>query len=121
MFTEKIKGWIEITNKPKKEKSWNRKAELVGLDLEAAYKGIMNETIPIEHNDKFKRDNIKNKEVILQRGVRTPDQILEDIRTETSAKDLNNLNGEKPSLPEGKSTPPEGKSTLYSPKPSINL
>jgi len=121
VFTEKIKGWIEITNKPKKEKSWNRKAELVGLDLEAAYKGIMNETIPIEHNDKFKRDNIKNKEVILQRGVRTPDQILEDIRTETSAKDLNNLNGEKPSLPEGKSTPPEGKSTLYSPKPSINL
>ena len=104
-FMEKIKFWISLKNK---------KSPPLGLEPEKAYEGIMNGTIPLEHNDTFTRNNIQNKEAILKRGIRTPVQILEDLRTETSAKDLNNLNGEKPSLP-------EGKSTLHPPKPSLDL
>jgi len=119
VFTEEIKGWVETTNKPKNEKSWNRKAGLVGLDLEAAYKGIMNETIPIGHEDKFKRDDIKRKEVILKRGLRTPEKILEDLRVpeQRRGRSLNS----KPSLSEDKPNQSETKSTLYPPKRTINL
>jgi len=111
-FMEKIKFWISLKDE---------KSPLLGLDPKKAYEGIMDETIPINHNDKFKRDNIRNQEDILKKGIRTPEQILEDIMIETSPKDLNSLNGEKPSLPEDKSTPPEDKSTLHPPKASLDL
>ena len=109
---EKIKFWISLKDE---------KPLLLGLEPKKAYEGIMDETIPINHNDKFKRDNIRNQEAILKKGIRTPEQILEDIMIETSPKDLNSLNGEKPSLPEDKSTPPEDKSTLHPPKASLDL
>ena len=113
IFMDDIRLWIGIATK--------RRAAELGKDPKKAYEGIMNGTIGIGHNDRFKRDNIRKQEVILKRGIRTPDQILEDIRNETYSKNLSRLNGENPNQPEDKPTQPDSKSTLYPEKPtSVN-
>jgi len=121
MFLADIKVWISL--KTKKEKS-----PLFGMEPKKAYEGIMNGTIEIKHNDTFERNNIIRQEVILKRGIRIPEKILEDLRVETSLDDNKVLKqrmgrplNSKPSLSEEKPSQPEAKSTLYPPKPSLNL
>ena len=112
-FMDDIKLWIGIAK-------GRREVEL-GKDPKKAYEGIMNGTIGTQHNDRFKRDNIKKQEAILKRGIRTPNQILEDIRNETYSKNLSGLNGENPNQPENKPTQPDSKLTLFPEKPtSVN-
>ena len=53
--------------------------KLVGMDPEECFKGVLNYTIDIGHNDKLiYADTINNFRTIIARGIRSPEQILED-------------------------------------------
>ena len=60
----------------------NSSKSLKGKTVEQVYEAIMNGTREVEGNDKHDRDRIKLCEKRLKRGIRKPEQILEDMRIE---------------------------------------
>jgi len=64
-----------------------------GRDPEQIFTDLMNETLKIEDNDHFLIDNIIRMRKILARGIRSPEQILEDMRIEpVEEKEIVSLN-----------------------------
>ena len=53
------------------------------MDPQKAFDGILDYSLSIGHNDKFKTDAINNLRTILYNGVRFPEKIIEDIGKET--------------------------------------
>ena len=77
----------------------------------------MEGTIALENPDAYDRNNIKLMEFRLQRGIRTPEQIIADIPKGDAEYPIRHNGSFKP-----KEVVPEAKpSTLYPPKPSINF
>ena len=76
-------------------------------------------------NDRFKVAIVIRRELILKRGIRTPEQILDDLRTEKMSEQVRNrLNGSAPEIEKKEQKDHDfyhDKSSLYPEKPSINL
>ena len=85
---------MELIERKTKEKSKQLNDGLYGLDPKKAYEEIMNGTREIGHNDMFKVKLVIHRELIFKRGIRKPEQILEDMRTTTTPR--KDLNGKQP-------------------------
>jgi len=84
---------LDIIKCATKYKSKTLNYGMYGMDPQKAYDEVVNGTREIGHNDMFKVRLIQHRELVLKRGIRKPDQILEDMRTEKTSK---NLNGKPP-------------------------
>jgi len=123
------KNLEELIEVKTKAKSTYQNEGLYGLDPKKAYEEVMNGTREISHNDMFKVKLVRQRELISKRGIRTPEQILEDLRTKKTDDQVSQrLNGKAPET--GNQKPSDAldnefwndtKSTLYPPKPSFNL
>jgi len=116
-FKMKIELWVNLANGTKKDKWTRTEPQLKGKTVEQAYKEVMEGTIALENPDAYDRNNIKLMEFRLQRGIRTPEQIIADIPKGDAEYQIRHNGSFKP-----KEVVPEAKpSTLYPPKPSINF
>ena len=125
IFKENIKMWIEIASDKKENKWANKKQEFKKKTVEEAYNEIMDGTISLGGNDVHDRNRIKLMELRLQRGIRTPEQIIADIPKGDAEYQISHNGSFKPKEETPEATPevaPEAKpSTLYPPKPSLDL
>ncbi|MBC8306289.1 MAG: hypothetical protein H8E55_62335 [Pelagibacterales bacterium] len=95
-YKEKIELWKDLKTKNKKH--------FKSKSTEQIYEEIMNGSIPMEGNDNHDKERIKNAEKRIQRGIRTPTQILEErikpkpngIGQEDLKKDPTDPNGLSP-------------------------
>jgi len=80
-----IKGWCDPG------KYGDKKFQ--GRDPEEIFTELMNETLKIEDNDHFLIDNIIKCRRFMSRGIRSPEQILEDMKIEpVEEKEIVSLN-----------------------------
>ena len=79
LFKENIRLWIDIASDRKKNKWSTAKPGFKKITVEEGYNKVMDGTITLEGNDTHDRNRIKLMEFRLQRGIRTPEQIIEDI------------------------------------------
>jgi hypothetical protein len=124
LFKENIKLWIDIASDTKKSKWTKVKPEFKKKTVEEGYKEVMDGTISLEGNDVHDRNRIKLMEFRLQRGIRTPEQIIADIPkgdADYQIKHNGKFNSKEETPEETPEATPEAKSTLYPPKPSFSL
>jgi len=74
-----IELWIDIASDRKKNKWSTAKPGFKKITVEEGYKRVMDGTIELEGNDTFNRNKIRLMEHKIARGIRTPEQIIEDI------------------------------------------
>ena len=77
-FKITIELWVSMANDLKNP--WKNKKKYKGKKVDQVFEEIMNGTMEIEGNDAHDRDRIINYRKIIQRGIRTPERILEDMR-----------------------------------------
>ena len=123
-FKMKIELWVNLANGTKKDKWTRKEPKFKGKTIEQAYKEIMDGTIALESNDAVDRNGIKLMEYKLQRGIRTPEQIIIDIPKGDAEHQITTWGTFKPkekTLEGDEISAPETKSTLYPHKHTINL
>ena len=125
-FKMNIRLWIDFAEGQNKSK-WNTNKGpgkiLKSKTVDQAYNEIMDGTIEVLGDDALDRNKIRLLEFKIQRGIRTPEQIIADIPKGDPDHQIKH-NGSftpKEATPEEELSQPEIKSTLYQPKPSINL
>jgi len=97
---------------------------MYGLDPQKTFEEVINGTRVMIGNERFKAELVIHRELILKRGIRAPEQILDDLRTEKMDDTVRKrFNGKGP---ENKKDMEDldfydDKSSLYPEKPSINL
>ena len=124
IFKDQIETWIYLANDTKKSKWTTKKPEFKKKTVEEAYSEVMEGTIKLEGNDVHDRNRIKLMEFRLQRGIRTPEQIIADIPKGDADYQIRHNGRFNPKEETPEATPeaiPGDKSTLYPPKPSFNL
>ena len=124
LFKDNIKLWIDIASDKKRSKWSTVKPGFKKKTVEEGYKGVMDGTISLEGNDVHDRNRIKLMEFRLQRGIRTPEQIIADIPKGDADYQIRHNGRFNPKEATPEATPegtPEAKSTLYPPKPSFSL
>ena len=122
IFKDTIRFWIDLAEGKKKSKWKTEKGPgkiLKSKTVDQAYNEIMDGTIELFGEDAVERNKIKLMEFKLQRGIRTPEQIIADIPKGDPDHQIK-YNGSftpKEAAPEEEPSQPETKSALYQPKP----
>ena len=75
---QELKKQIELLVNAKPSK-WSNYPKLIGMNPDECFKGVLNYTIDIGNNNKLiYADTINNFRAIVARGIRSPEQIIED-------------------------------------------